>query len=120
VPWCSVILRRVFGVAGAAHQNASRLSYRYAWPSGDWGSLPLEGGIEAAYKAQLEAAEDPDALREEIEERMNLVRSPFRTAESFLVEEIVDPRDTRPLLCEFAELAAPLRTPGPTARPLRP
>src|SRR5207302_9494959 len=109
VPWCSVILRRVFGVAGAAHQNASRLSYRYAWPSGDWGSLPLEGGIEAAYKAQLAASEDPDAVRAEIEERMNLVRSPFRTAESFLVEEIIDPRDTRPLLCEFAELAAALR-----------
>ena len=55
VPWCSVILRKVYGVAGAAHQNASRLSYRFAWPSGNWGSLPLEGGIEAAYKAQLES-----------------------------------------------------------------
>jgi acetyl-CoA carboxylase carboxyltransferase component len=120
VPWCSVILRRVFGVAGAAHQNASRLSYRYAWPSGDWGSLPLEGGIEAAYKAQLEAAEDPEALRRDIERRMNVVRSPFRTAESFLVEEIIDPRETRPLLCEFAELAAPLRAAGPTARGFRP
>lgn len=120
VPWCSVILRRVFGVAGAAHQNAARLSYRYAWPSGDWGSLPLEGGIEAAYRAQLEAAEDPDALRAEIEERMNLVRSPFRTAEAFMIEEIIHPRDTRPLLCEFATLAAPLRGTGPTARPLRP
>jgi propionyl-CoA carboxylase beta chain len=30
--------------------NASRLPFRYAWPSGDWGSLPLEGGIEAAYR----------------------------------------------------------------------
>lgn len=120
VPWCSVLLRRVFGVAGAAHQNASRLSYRYAWPSGDWGSLPMEGGIEAAYRAQLEAAEDPDAMRAEIQAKLDAVRSPFRTAEAFLVEEIIDPRDTRPLLCEFAELAAPLRGSGPTARPLRP
>ncbi len=120
VPWCSVILRKVFGVAGAAHQNAARLHHRYAWPSGDWGSLPLEGGIEAAFKAQLEEADDPDALRAEIEERMNLVRSPFRTAEAFMIEEIVDPRDTRPLLCEFAELAAPLRTPGRRGRPTRP
>ena len=70
VPWCSVILRKVYGVAGAAHQNAARLSYRFAWPSGDWGSLPLEGGIEAAYKAQLEAADDPDAVRAEIERRL--------------------------------------------------
>lgn len=120
VPWCSVILRRVFGVAGAAHQNASRLSYRYAWPSGDWGSLPLEGGIEAAYRAQLEQAEDPEALRAEIHARMDAVRSPFRTAESFMVEEIIDPRRTRELLCEFAGLAAPLRKAGPRAWGYRP
>lgn len=120
VPWCSVILRKVFGVAGAAHQNAARMHYRYAWPSGDWGSLPLEGGIEAAFKAQLEEADDPDALRAEIEERMNLVRSPFRTAEAFMIEEIVDPRETRPLLCEFAELAAPLRRPQRRERGTRP
>jgi acetyl-CoA carboxylase carboxyltransferase component len=123
VPWCSVILRKVFGVAGAAHQDASRLSYRYAWPSGDWGSLPLEGGVEAAYKAQLEAEPDEAAraaLLEELTARLERVRSPFRTAEAFLVEEIVDPRDTRPLLCEFANLAAPRRRPGPTARGMRP
>ena len=106
VPWCSVIVRKVYGVAGAAHQNASRLSYRIAWPSGEWGSLPLEGGIEAAYKAQLEAAEDPEALRQEISTRLEKARSPFRTAEAFMIEEIVDPAETRPLLCEFIELAA--------------
>src|SRR5436190_1258057 len=93
---------------------------RFAWPSGDWGSLPLEGGIEAAYRAQLEAAEDPEVLRREIEQRLDAVRSPFRTAEAFLIEEIIDPRDTRPLLCEFAELTAPLRGTGPMARPMRP
>ena len=47
---------RSFGVAGAAHQNWQKYNFRYAWPSGDWGSLPLEGGIEAAYKAELAAA----------------------------------------------------------------
>jgi acetyl-CoA carboxylase carboxyltransferase component len=120
VPVCAVILRRVFGVAGAAHLNAARLKYRYAWPSGDWGSLPVEGGIEAAYKADLGEAADPAALRAEIEARLNAVRSPFRTAEAFLIEEIIDPRDTRPLLVEFANLAAPLRTPGRVAWHLRP
>jgi acetyl-CoA carboxylase carboxyltransferase component len=119
-PWCSVIVRKVYGVAGAAHQDASKLSYRFAWPSGNWGSLPLEGGIEAAYKAQLEAADDPDALRAEIEQRLTARQSPFKTAEAFLVEEIIDPRDTRPLLCEFAELAARILRTGPTAHGLRP
>ncbi len=112
VPWCSVIIRNVFGVAGALHQPPGRLSLRYAWPSAYWGSLPLEGGIEAAYRADIDAAEDPAGKRAEIEDRLNKLRSPFRTAESFWVEEIIDPRDTRRLLCEFARLAEPLRTPG--------
>ncbi len=119
-PWCSVIIRKVYGVAGAAHQDASKFSYRFAWPSGNWGSLPLEGGIEAAYKAQLEAADDPAALRAEIERKLAARQSPFHTAEAFLIEEIVDPRDTRPLLCEFAHLAAPIRRKGPSAHGLRP
>jgi acetyl-CoA carboxylase carboxyltransferase component len=120
VPWCSVLIRKVFGVAGAAHSDGSRLQYRFAWPSGDWGSLPIEGGLEAAYKSQLEAAADPNALKKEIEARLESVRSPFRTAESFLIEEIIDPRDTRKLLCDFANLAAPLRSAGRNSFHLRP
>ena len=120
VPWCSVLVRKAFGVAGAAHSPGHRFQYRYAWPSGDWGSLPVEGGVEAAYRSDLEASDDPEALLAEITERLNSVRSPFRTAEAFLVEEIIDPADTRPLLCEFANLAAPLRTPGPVGSPYRP
>ena len=80
----------------------------------------MEGGVEAAYRADLEASDDPGALRAEITERLNSVRSPFRTAEAFLVEEIIDPAETRPLLCEFANLAAPLRTSGPAGFPYRP
>jgi acetyl-CoA carboxylase carboxyltransferase component len=120
VPFCSIILRKVFGVAGAAHTPHHRLHYRYAWPSGDWGSLPVEGGIEAAYRAELDTAPDREKLRAEIEERLNRYRSPFRTAETFLIEEMVDPRDTRPLLCEFANLVAKLREPAPVATAMRP
>ncbi|WP_439374985.1 acyl-CoA carboxylase subunit beta [Bradyrhizobium sp. DASA03120] len=113
VPWCTVILRNAFGVAGVVHQPADRFSIRYAWPSAYWGSLPLEGGIEAAYRADIEAAEDKAAKLREIEERLNKLRSPFRSAEKFWVEEIIDPRKTRSLLCEFARLAEPLRKAGP-------
>ena len=122
VPWCSVILRRVFGVAGAAHGNHSRLNLRYAWPSGDWGSLPIEGGVQAAYRRQIEAAEDPQALREEIEGRLSKVTSPFLTAEMFGIEEIIDPRDTRPYLCEWIETAYRLLPSelGPKKRGMRP
>ncbi|SMX57918.1 putative methylmalonyl-CoA decarboxylase alpha chain [Bradyrhizobium sp. ORS 285] len=121
VPWCTVIVRNNFGVAGVVHQPADRFSMRYAWPSAHWGSLPLEGGIEAAYRAEIDAAADPKAKLKEIEERLTKLRSPFRSAEKFWVEEIIDPRKTRSLLCEFARLAEPLRTPGPpTAMTTRP
>ncbi|HEY8491506.1 MAG TPA: carboxyl transferase domain-containing protein [Dehalococcoidia bacterium] len=121
VPLAAVLVRRVYGVAGAGHMNHARYNFRVAWPSGDWGSLPLEGGIEAAYRRDLENAEDPEALRREIEERMNLVRSPFRTAEAFGIEEIIDPRDTRPLLCQWVEHAYELEATrlGPKARGMR-
>ena len=72
-------------------------------------------GIEAAYRADIDAADDPKAQLQEIEDRLNKLRSPFRSAEKFWVEEIIDPRKTRSLLCEFARLAEPLRTAGMAA-----
>ena len=120
VPWCTMIIRNAFGVAGVVHQPAGRFSLRYAWLSARWGSLPLEGGIEAGYAADLATAEDRGAKLTEIEDRLNLLRSPFRTAETFWVEEIIDPRDTRRLLCDFAQLAQPLLTPTPSALRMRP
>ncbi|MBN8901158.1 MAG: methylmalonyl-CoA carboxyltransferase, partial [Rhodospirillales bacterium] len=120
VPWAAVIIRNVFGVGGGAHVPHTQTPMRWSWPSGNWGSLPLEGGIEAAYRAELDAAADPAEKLAEIETRLEQLRSPFRSAEAFLIDEIIDPRDTRPLLCEFANLAAPLRTPGPSLFTMRP
>jgi acetyl-CoA carboxylase carboxyltransferase component len=116
-------VRRVFGVGGAGLVNRHRLTRRWAWPSADWGSLPVEGGIEAAYRADLERAADPAALLAEIRTRMDAVRNPMRTAERFGVEEIIDPRESRPLLCEWVHDAyAVLRggQPGPPSFGVRP
>ena len=66
VPWCSIVVRQAFGLAGSAMMNPTRTKLRYCWPSGDWGSLPLEGGIEAAFKAELEAHPDPETRLAEI------------------------------------------------------
>jgi acetyl-CoA carboxylase carboxyltransferase component len=122
VPWVSILVRKVFGVAGAAHGNAQALNLRYAWPSGDWGSLPLEGGVQAAYRRDLEAAADPAALEAEITARLDALRSPFRTAEAFGVEKLIDPVDTRRLLCEWAPDAHRVASTqlGPPARAPRP
>jgi acetyl-CoA carboxylase carboxyltransferase component len=120
VPWCTFLIRNVFGVAGAVNQPSGRFSIRYAWLSARWGSLPLEGGIEAAYRAEIDAAEDPATKRSEIETRLEKLRSPFRTAEAFWIEEMIDPRDTRKLLVEFAGLAEKLRQPGESKFCMRP
>ncbi|MFX1265573.1 MAG: acyl-CoA carboxylase subunit beta [Promethearchaeota archaeon] len=101
VPWFSVIIRQAFGVAGAIHIRTGGMCRRYAWPSGTWGPMHIEGGATAAYRREIESAPDPEAKRKEIEHRMKSLNSPFRTAEVFGIEDIIDPRDTRPLLCDF-------------------
>ena len=121
-PFCCVVIRKAFGVAGASNSKPGSVHFRYSWPSGDWGSLPIEGGLEVAYKAEL-AAFDGDALEAEIDvirNRLNRYRSPFRSAEPFEIEEVIDPRDTRTLLCQWANLVAPTRQPGPVTWTYRP
>jgi acetyl-CoA carboxylase carboxyltransferase component len=122
VPTAEIIIRKVFGVGGAGMTNRHNYVCRYAWPSGDWGSLPVEGGLEAAYRSELDASSNRQELLEEIRERLESVRSPFRTAEHFGVEEIIDPRETRPLLCDwvrdaYALLPSQLGRPAHGTRP---
>jgi propionyl-CoA carboxylase beta chain len=120
VPICPVVIRKAYGLAGSAMFNPSRTRWRYCWPSGDWGSLPMAGGIEAAYKRQLEASSDPEAELAELYRKFEAMRSPFRTAEAFIAEEIIDPRQTRPLLCEFAMHAYRVLKTGPRSFGMRP
>ena len=105
VPSMTVVVRKCYGMGGMATGNAARLNYRIAWPSGEWGSIPIEGGVDAAYRREIANAEDPDQRRQEIEAELRSMRSVFRTAESFGVEEIIDPRRTRGYLARFADLA---------------
>jgi acetyl-CoA carboxylase carboxyltransferase component len=120
VPFCSIIVRKCFGMAALSQRNGSVSFLRYAWPSARWGSLPIAGGVDAAYRAVIEASADPAKTRAEIEARLEAVQSPVRTAEAFGVEELIDPRDTRSYLCRFANLAAPLRDAAPTRFSYRP
>ncbi len=125
VPWASVLLRRCFGVAGAGHGRYNRLNLRYAWPSGRWGSLPIAGGAVAEFRQEIESAPDSEAKRLEIEEYLNKRSSPLRTAAEFGlngVEDVIDPRDTRPLLCEFVKQAQEVTATqlGPKYRGMRP
>jgi acetyl-CoA carboxylase carboxyltransferase component len=115
-----VPIRKAYGLAGSAMLNPSRAKVRFCWPSGDWGSLPMDGGVEAAFRRELEAHPDPAARLAEIKAWMEGLRSPFRTAESFYAEEIIDPRDTRPLICDWAGLARRTLEAGPVPKSMRP
>lgn len=116
MPWLTLVVSRLFGVAGQCHHRPSGMFRRYAWPSARWGSMHIEGGVSAAYKRIIEAADDPAAKQLEIERELESLASPFRTAEA-TAQDIIDPADTRDLLVEFVHdaqrvLATQLTAPG--------
>jgi acetyl-CoA carboxylase carboxyltransferase component len=124
MPWISFVIRQLYGVAGQCFDRAMRGMFkRVAWPSANWGSMHIEGGTTAAYRREIAASDDPESKREEIERRLQAIASPFRTAEIFNIEDVIDPRETRPVLCEFIEMAQPVLktqlgpTPGPSYQP---
>ena len=111
VPKVEFNVRKSYGVAADApnslgHPNG--LNLRFGWPAGEWGGIPIEGGVAAAYRREIENAPDPDAHREMIENRLLKMRSPFRAAHKGDVVDLIDPRDTRRLACTFVKLAQPM------------
>jgi acetyl-CoA carboxylase carboxyltransferase component len=105
VPMFTVVIRKCYGMAGMAATDKNGLDFKIAWPSAEWGSLPIEGGVAAAFRREIAAAADPKAREAEIEAELRAAASPFRTAEAFGVEEIIDPRETRAYLCRFIDAA---------------
>ncbi|MEX2422955.1 MAG: carboxyl transferase domain-containing protein, partial [Acidimicrobiia bacterium] len=101
VPMFTVVVRKCYGMAGMGATDKNGLDFKIAWPSAEWGSLPIEGGVAAAFRREIEAAADPKAREAELEAELRASASPFRTAEAFGVEEIIDPRETRAYLCRF-------------------
>ncbi len=110
VPKIEFMVRKSYGVAADAPNSIglpNSLNLRFGWPSGEWGGIPIEGGVAAAYRREIEAAEDPEAHRLAIEERLLRLRSPFRAAHRGDVIDLIDPRETRSLACRFVNLAQP-------------
>ena len=103
-PYICFVVRQLYGVAGGLHQRGGDSLYRrYCWPSTHGGSMHIEGGTAIAYKRDIESSDDPEAKRKEIEDKLTAISSPFRNAHAFGIEEIIDPRDSRPLLIDFVE-----------------
>jgi methylmalonyl-CoA decarboxylase subunit alpha len=105
VPIMTVVIRKCYGMAGMATNDKNGLDFKIAWPSAEWGSLPIEGGVAAAYRREIENAPDPKAREKELETQLRAHASPFRTAEAFAIEDIIDPRETRAYLCRFIDAA---------------
>lgn len=105
VPIYTVVIRKCYGMAGMGTTDKNGLDLKIAWPSAEWGSLPIEGGVAAAFRKDIASAADPKAREREIEAELRSLASPYRTAEAFGVEEIIDPRETRPYLCRFIDAA---------------
>jgi acetyl-CoA carboxylase carboxyltransferase component len=106
IPVFSVITRRVYGVAGGVMLDSRDPMMRVAWPSGQWGSLPLDGGIEVGHRHELREAEKigkKEEMYTELENDYLRLMNPVRTANSFGVEEIIDPKDTRGIACTWAK-----------------
>jgi acetyl-CoA carboxylase carboxyltransferase component len=120
VPWVSVIVRKTYGVAAAAHFGPG--GYVVGWPSIEGGPLPLEGGVAVAFRREIANAPDPEAKRRELEEKMAAGRSPFPRAEAFGLHDLIDPRRTRPVLCDWMDWIEPrlAQHRGPRAYTLRP
>jgi acetyl-CoA carboxylase carboxyltransferase component len=109
MPIFNVVVRRVYGVAGGVMLDCRDPRMRVAWPSGVWGSLPLEGGIEVGHSFELkeierrEGKEKRDARYAELESEYKRLMNPVRTANHFGIEEIIDPAFTRRVCCEWVD-----------------
>ncbi|MBN9263951.1 MAG: propionyl-CoA carboxylase [Hyphomicrobium sp.] len=105
VPIVTVVIRKCYGMAGMAACDKAGLNFKVAWPSAEIGNLPVEGGVRAAFRREIESAEDPAARQVEIEDELRALASPFRMAEAFAVEDMIDPRETRAYLCRVLAAA---------------
>lgn len=109
MPVFSVVVRRVYGVAGAVMLDCRDPRMRVAWPSGEWASLPLDGGIDASHAAELRAIEKKEGVEArdkkyaELEKEYRRLMNPVRTANAFGIEEIIDPARTRSLVCRWTK-----------------
>ncbi len=104
VPLFNVNVRRCYGFGGTVTRRVGH-TISLAWPTAEFGGIPVEAGIDAAFRRLIDSDPDPEAKRLEIEERLQRLISPFPAAEALGVEDIIDPRQTRPRLIRALEAA---------------
>ncbi len=100
VPRVTVITRKAYGGAYVVMNSRSvGADLVYAWPTAEIAVMGAQGAVNIIHRRELAAADDPDQRRAELikeyEERFN---NPYVAAERGLVDEVIEPRETRPRL----------------------
>jgi acetyl-CoA carboxylase carboxyltransferase component len=108
VPRVSVILRKAYGGAYIVMDSRSiGADLSYAWPTNEIAVMGAEGAANVVFRREIAAAEDPEAMRrQKIEEYRTELVHPYYAAERGLVDDVIDPRDTRTVLCRALAMLA--------------
>jgi acetyl-CoA carboxylase carboxyltransferase component len=114
VPKVTVITRKAYGagyyvMCGRAYEP----DLIVAWPSAEISVMGAEGVVEIAFRKQVEEADDPDAKRAELIEGFRKAFDVYIAAGNDLIDDVIDPRDTRPTICRALEMAAGKRIERP-------
>jgi len=97
VPLMTVITRKAYG--GAYDVMASKhlgADVNYAWPTAEIAVMGPQGAVNIHYRDELEAADDPDARRDElIEEYREEFANPYTAADRGFIDDVIEPGETR-------------------------
>ena len=97
VPTVSVIIRKAYGMGAVAMNGpGGGQTATLCWPSAEFGALPVEGGVTAAFKRSIESSDDPDTALAETHAEYRSMGGPTQAARVFNFDELIDPRSTRP------------------------
>jgi acetyl-CoA carboxylase carboxyltransferase component len=119
VPILCVTIHKGFGYGAAAMGGlGAGQSTALAWPSADFNAIPLDSGIQAAYRGVLDAADDRAAEQARLEAELGALCGAFPAAEQMKIDDIIEPGETRPRLIKALERALTHRAqaPMPTTR----
>jgi propionyl-CoA carboxylase beta chain len=106
VPRIQVITRKAYGGAYVVMNSKSiRADIAYAWPTAEVAVMGPEGAVNIIFRKDLEKTDNPKAARaEKIAEYTERFANPYIAAERGYVDDVIDPRDTRPRLIGALEM----------------
>ena len=114
VPKITVVLRKAYG-AGYYVMNgrAYEPDLIVAWPSAEISVMGAEGAVNIIFRKQIEAADDPEATRQQMVDNFKQIIDPYIAAGNDMVDDIIDPRETRPRIVRGLEMAQTKRVERP-------